>query len=140
MKALILALMMAAAPSVVIADELRTADDAVALADKAMAKIVAEGIRAGMDSMKPFWVVPEAEVDAMIGKGELQMPVIQARFGKPAGYELLHRKQVGESLLKVVYLQKFEKHAMVMNFVFYRSKAGWTLNSFNFKDDLGEVL
>ena len=90
--------------------------------------------------MKSYTVVPAAEYDAMIGQAELRQPMMLARFGKSIGYELIRNDAVGKSLVHVVYLQRFERHATVWRFIFYRTNAGWTLNSFKYVDDITAAL
>lgn len=66
----------------------------------------------------------------------MQQPMLLARSGKSIGYELLRNDTVGDSLAQVIYLQRFEKHAMVWRFILYRGADGWTINSFKYVDDI----
>lgn len=106
------------------------------ITEQTMKTVVAGDLRGGLELARPYVVVPPAEFDALIGQAELQFPMMTARFGKPVGYELLYEKEVGQSLLKVVYLYRFERHATVWNFYFYRGSGGWVLNSFHFDDEI----
>ncbi len=133
-SAIFLALALLASPG--IAAELESSDSAVALTDRVMKQVTAGDLRGGLTLAKPYTIVPAAEFDAMVGQGELQMPVMTARFGKSIGYELLRKEAVGDSLVQVVYLQRFEKHATVWRFILYRGSKGWVVNSFKFVDDI----
>ena len=116
--------------------ELASADDAVKLTEDVMVRVSSGDLRGGMELAKPYTIVPPAEFDAMIGQAELQMPMMVARFGESVGSELIHNDSVGESLMQIIQLHKFEKHATVWRFIFYRGKEGWVLNSFHYADDI----
>lgn len=134
----LLLLVLAAYPSQ--AAELPDATAAVALSDRIMQKAAEGDVRAALELGRPYIVIPHSEFDSMLGQAELQLPMIAVRFGKPIGYEFLRNDTVGDSLVQTVYLQKFEKHAMVWRFVFYRNEKGWVLNSFKYADDLSSLL
>ena len=122
------------------AAEFKSPDAAVALADKVMAQVAAGDLRGGLEALKPHTVVPTAEFEAMIGQAELQQPMLSARFGKSIGYELLRNDTVGQSLIQLIYLHKYERHATVWRFIFYRTDSGWTLNTFKYVDDITMAL
>lgn len=122
------------------AEVFKDLDAAVALTDQTM-KLVAKGdLKAGFGLIKPFTVVPDAEVDAMLGKAEGMQPMLVGRFGQSLGYELVRREAASPSLVRVVYLQKFELHAMVWRFTLYHGADGWTINTFAFKDDIADAF
>jgi hypothetical protein len=118
------------------AERLESLDSAIALTDRVMKLVSSGDMKGGFDLLKPYSVVPDAEVDAASGQAELQKPLFLGRFGKNIGYELIRKDEVGSSLAQVIYLQKFEKHAMVWHFILYRGNDGWTVNSFKFVDDI----
>lgn len=123
-----------------VAAELPDPDAAVALVDKVMTKVAAGDLRGGMEIAKPYTIVPAAEFDAAIGQAEMQAPIFLSRFGKSIGHELIRNDSVGQSLIQIVELQKFQKHAMVWRFIFYRGEGGWVLNSFKYADDISSVF
>lgn len=100
-------------------------------------KLISSGdLKGGFELVKPYTVIPPAEVDVMLGQVEMQKPLVLSRFGKNIGYEMVHNDAIGGSLARVVYLQKFEKHAMVWTFILYRGDDGWTVNTFRYVDDI----
>ena len=101
-----------------------------------MVRVSSGDLRGGMELAKPYTIVPPAEFDAMIGQAELQMPMMVARFGQSVGSELVRNDSVGQSLMQIIQLHKFEKHATVWRFIFYRGNEGWVLNSFHYADDI----
>src|ERR1051326_4702589 len=106
------------------------------LVEQVMAKVGAGDLEGGLSLAKPYLVMPEAEVNAIIEQAKLQQPLMQARFGKPVGAEFVAEKNLGKSLYGVLYLQKFEKHALRWRFVFYSASGKWTLNAVNFDDKI----
>ena len=135
----VLALAMLFSPSVHAA-KLETIDSAVAVTDQIMKHVVAGDLKGGFELAKPHAAVPAAEIDAILGQAELLQPMLVTRFGKSLGYEQIRNDAVGSSLAQIVYIQRFEKHAMVWRFVLYRGNDGWIINSFKFEDDIGSAF
>ncbi len=115
-------------------------DAAKALAASVMHKVAAGKTQEGLDLVKPYLMIPIAEFNVMKNQFTMQAPVIEQRFGKAIGVELVKTEEVGRSLMLIVYLQKFEKHAMRWKFYFYKPKKGWTLNTFNFDDKIQRLF
>jgi len=106
------------------------------LTDQVMAKVASGDFNAGLNLMKPYLIIPESEFNVMLEQTKLQLPAIQGRFGKTVGSEFISEKMVGKSLMKIVQIQKFEKHIMRWRFIFYNPGGGWVLNTFNFDDKI----
>jgi hypothetical protein len=109
-------------------------EDIKKVTDAVMAKVGKGDSEAGLKSFKSLTVIPEAEFDAMVGQAALQAPMIAARFGQVIGHEFIREDRIGESLARITYIQRFEKHAMRWMFYVYRGKTGWVINSFRFDD------
>ncbi len=90
--------------------------------------------------MKPYMIIPDAEFDVMKDQLATQAPVITKKFGKSIGSEFIKITEVGKSLMRVVYIQKFEKSIIRWGFYFYRPKDRWTLNSFRTDTDLNQLF
>lgn len=134
-----LALALLLTPSVSAA-KLESIDAAIAVTDQIMKRVVAGDLKGGFELAKPHAAVPAAEVDAIVGQAELMQPMLVARFGKSIGYEQIRNDAVGSSLAQIVYIQRFEKHAMVWRFILYRGSDGWIINSFKYEDDIGSAF
>ena len=61
-------------------------------------------------------------------------------FGESAGVELVSRHAAGDSLLRFVYLEKFEQGAFVWTFTAYRARDEWRFLAINFTNDLDTVF
>ncbi|HEX9445421.1 MAG TPA: hypothetical protein VGA73_14965 [Candidatus Binatia bacterium] len=106
------------------------------LVEQAMAKVGSGDLEGGLLLMKPYAVMPESEFNVILEQAKLQLPLLQGRFGKSLGAEFINERAVGRSLFQIVYLQKFEKHAMRWRFLFYGVNGKWSLNAINSDDKI----
>ena len=118
------------------AEGLQSPKEARAFTDQVMAKVASGQLDSAIAEMKRYPLVPEAEIDASVGQFRLQLPAIAQRFGSIIGSEFVREDRVGESLLRITYLQRFERHTMKWLFYFYRGSNGWVLNTFRFDDNI----
>jgi hypothetical protein len=122
------------------ADTLKSPVEARQLTDRVMAKVGEGDIENGIRLTKPFLIIPPAEFDAMLEQLKLQLPVMSQRFGKSIGAEFIREDKVGENLLRIIQVHRFEKHPMRWSFYFYRGKSGWVLNTFKTDDDIRQLF
>lgn len=123
-----------------LADTLKSPIEARQLTDRVMIKVGMGDVENGVRLIKPYLIIPSSEFEAMIEQLKLQSPAILHRFGKSIGYEFIREDRVGENLLRIVQIQRFEKHVMRWNFYFYRGKNGWVLNTFKSDDDIRQIF
>ncbi len=117
-------------------DALSSKTEAKNLAKSIMELIGKGDIQNGLKLAKPYLIIPAHEFEGVLNSLKMQAPVIEQRFGKTIGMEFAKIEESGESLMLVVYLQKFEKHLMRWKFYFYKGKDGWVLNTFNTDDQI----
>ncbi len=55
-------------------------------------------------------------------------------YGKVIGYEFLLEEMFGDSVIRLVYLLKSEKHPTFWEFYFYKPKSEWFLSNILFND------
>ena len=60
-------------------------------------------------------------------------------FGKILGHEFLSEKQIGSSIVRLVYILKSEKGPTVWEFYFYKPKDSWFLAKVTFNDHFGSL-
>lgn len=116
------------------AQGLPTVADVKAKTYTVMELVVKGDIEAGLKAFKPLTIIPTAEFDAMVGQAVNQMPLITSRFGASLSQEFIKEVKVGQSLAELVYIHRFDKHAMRWQFFLYRGKDGWVINTFRFDD------
>lgn len=118
------------------ADTLPNKDGAKKLAESVMKKVEVGKSAEALDLLKPYLIIPVAEFDVMKNQLTMQAPMVEQRFGKTISVELADIEEVGDSLMLVMYIQKFEKHLMRWKFYFYKPKDSWVLNTLNTDDKI----
>ena len=136
MRFIFLLLALSLLSSLSVAAELKNVDDAVALTDQVMKRVAESDMHSGIMLIKPYSLVPQSELDTMIKNAEAAMPQIIEKFGKVIGYEHIRNETAGSSLVRVAYLHRFERHAVVWQFILYKNLNGWIVSSVTFNDDI----
>lgn len=94
------------------AETVKDTDEARRLTDRVMAMVGKGDIESGIRMTKQFLIIPAAEFDVMLDQLKMQQPAMTQRFGRSIGYEFIREDKVGESLLRIIYVHRFEKHLM----------------------------
>lgn len=123
-----------------LADTLPSKEKAKELAKSVMAEMGKGNMEAGTKLTKPYLIVPDDEYFALIDQMKVQQPVIEQRFGKTISVEVAAIEEVGESLMLILYLQKFDKHVLRWKFYFYKPRNEWVLNTFTFDDQIQSMF
>ncbi len=110
------------------------------LTDVVMTKVGSGDLEGGLKAFRHLTVIPAPEFDSMVGQAALQAPLMASRFGQVIGHEFIGEDRIGESLARLNYIQRFEKHAMRWTFYLYRGKSGWVINTFRFDDKWPEMF
>jgi hypothetical protein len=118
------------------AENFATDKDLKPFTDKVMDLVVKGDLKKAFETMKPYVVVSEADMQTAEQKSETQREQFTERYGAPIGYEFIAQKATGESLIRIVYIEKLEKQALVWAFYFYKAKSGWMLNSVIWDDQM----
>jgi hypothetical protein len=105
-------------------------------AEAVMGTVGAGDLDGAFKAMKPYVTIPDAEVDALVVGTKAQRSKAGSRFGKTVGAECVDEKKVGQSLIRVICLEKTEQHALPWMFYFYKTPRGWVLNSFVWNDNV----
>jgi hypothetical protein len=124
-SSVILLLMMAASAK---ADVFVSENDLRPFTDKIMEMVIKGELKKAFNTIKPYIVTSEAELQAAAQNSETQRIQLGERYGAPIGYEFIGQKKVGDSLVRIIYLEKLEKQALIWAFYFYKSKNGWVIN------------
>ena len=118
------------------AKKLSTQTDTKALADKMLSHFIKKEFTEGMAVAKPYWPLPQVELDNLIKTIEKQWPIVDKRFGQAVGSELVTEQKIGDSFLRYYYLHKFRNHAIYWKITFYKPEDKWVVNGVSFKDNL----
>lgn len=57
-------------------------------------------------------------------------------YGRPAGCEVIDDKNFGGDVVRATVVLKLERHPLVWEFFFYRSKERWLLSGVKFNDEM----
>ena len=82
------------------------------------------------------WPFPVAELKQAQEQAEKNQVFVEERLGQPCGYRLVKEEVVPEVCLRHTYVIKYEKHLVRWQFVFYKAKDRWQLNSFKWDDSI----
>jgi hypothetical protein len=59
-----------------------------------------------------------------------------AALGSPLGFEFVKEQRYGESVVRVVYILKYDKGPIMWEFYFYKPKSDWIMINMEFNDRL----
>lgn len=118
------------------AETLKDKEAVKQLAKSVMVKVADGNVEEGISLVKPYFIIPDHEFEGMLSSLRMQAPAIEQRFGKTIGAEFVAIEEVGDSLMLIMYMQKFEKHVMRWKFYFYKPNNSWVLNTFNTDDKI----
>ena len=135
MRVWIIGLMFIVAQSVSAAP-LKNIPETKSLSNKIMQYFLKAEFDKGLNIAKVHWPLPPVEIDGLANQINTQWSVVQQRFGKPTGLELIKEERLGKSFVRFYYLHKFENHAIYWRFTYYKPKNEWKVNGITFQDDL----
>lgn len=111
------------------------------LADRAVASAQRENFDDAYGAVKPYWPLAAVEIDGLANQMRTQWPMVQQRYGKSLATEFIKEEKVGDSFVRYIYLQKFERHALRWIFTFYRPAGeGWLVNGVSWDDGVAELF
>jgi hypothetical protein len=115
-------------------------DAAMSLSDRMMRGIVQGNVREAIGLALPHVVMTAEQMEALIQQIEQQKPIRDARYGASVDYELIRNDTIHDSLIRAIFLHRFERHAVVWQFVWYRGKDGWLLSNISYTDQLPQLF
>ncbi|WP_434946967.1 DUF2059 domain-containing protein [Luteimonas sp. SDU82] len=114
-------------------------DDVVALSDRVMQSVGSDS-QAAFDLLRPNSIIAAGQMDNLATKLGDAMANAEARYGSILDYELLRNDTVGDSVVRLMFIQRREFYGVNWQFVWYRGAGGWLLSGFRFGDDLGALF
>ena len=118
------------------AGTLKREDDLRPFVDSVMKNVASGDLQSAFETMRPFIVISENELQSAALASKTQREQFGNRYGKTIGTEFIAQQKVGDSLVRIIYIEKTEKHALPWYFYFYKSQMGWVLNTFNWNDQM----
>lgn len=103
-------------------------------ADTFMEKAGKGDLTEAYDFIKPYASMNSVDVDSAADESKQQRQKFAMRYGPSKGYQFISEKKVGDSLYRLLYIEKAEKQAVPWVFYFYKSDKEWRLDEFNWTD------
>jgi len=119
---------------------LRSKEDAADLVDTFMANLTAGDAKGAYRLAGKHRQMPASEFGAWMSEGEKRRLELRRSFGLSLGFERVANEQVGERVLRISQLERFDKGALVWRFVFYRAENTWKLVSVTEESDLNTLF
>lgn len=106
------------------------------VAIEAMDRLAGGDLAGTFAYLKNHTPLSEAEFNSLEALAKSQRDVVIGRYGQPLGeVEFAGKEMVGESLLRLAYLEKFERHALAWRLDFYRGPKGWLLTGLSWNNN-----
>lgn len=118
------------------AETLKAEEDLRPFVDSVMKNVASGDLQSAFKTMQPFVIISENEFQSAALASKTQREQFGNRFGKTIGAEFIAQQKVGDSLIRIVFIEKTEKHALPWYFYFYKSQNGWVLNTFSWNDQM----
>lgn len=88
--------------------------------------------------LKPYWPLPENELNSFENKTEQYINLLTGRFGNTETVVKIKEETIKDFAIRETYILKFEKSAIRLIFTFYKNNTGWILNAFKWDDSFTE--
>lgn len=98
-------------------------------------------LNAAYNALKVYSSLSPAEIDAGAQATQQQRtPVFLARYGKTVGISYIGKKKLGDSLLRITYVERGANHPLPWTFYFYLTADGWVLSQFGWSDQSASLF
>jgi hypothetical protein len=119
---------------------LKNRKDAEWLCELFMVKLVELGTEEAFMTLRPYSVVTEENFEIFVDQADKIIETVKPDYGAVVGHVLLQERSVKDTVLRYVYLLKFEKYALRWMFYFYRADDEWLFSEFNVDNKLYELF
>jgi hypothetical protein len=110
------------------------------LSDKVMDDAMRGNYRHAFERFRPHWTLKPEELESAIKKIQEGIKLLNKRFGKPIGYQLMKTKKGDDFLVRYVYVMKYQRALVRWNFTYYKPKNRWIVLSVTFDDGYAAFL
>ncbi|GGP03332.1 hypothetical protein GCM10010992_11310 [Cloacibacterium rupense] len=113
----------------------RTKEEVKSFSEDVMNSFSKKDFKNAYAILRMKWILPENELDQLEGLTMKQMNMVTSRYGEIVGYEFYKDLAINETLLRKIYILKFENSPIIFSFTYYNSGKGWILNGFKYSDE-----
>jgi hypothetical protein len=97
-------------------------------------------IQEALQLFKQNTVMSPATIDTLQVSINDQFDKIFSAYGKMLSYEFVTERKIKDFIAKRFFILKFDKYYLKFDFTLYNNGKGWTITSFNYNEDLIEIL
>jgi hypothetical protein len=90
--------------------------------------------------LKQNSVLESEKLDTLLVTFENHSHNVFPAYGKMLFGEFINERKIKDFIAKRFYILKFDKYPVKFDFTLYKGANGWTITSFNYNDDLMELL
>jgi hypothetical protein len=90
--------------------------------------------------VKPYWFFSEDELETVVAQTAQQRNLLANRLGKSIGFTLVRREVVADTLLRLVYVERFENTGLRWMFTFNKVKDVWKFNGFTWDEEIAKLF
>ncbi len=110
------------------------------LVSKVMANVEKADLLSAFATIKPYMPVTSADFDKMALQYKTVIEQYLTKYGNPTAVIFIDSKKIGESVMRVRYIETNDKYAHTWSFYFHKIKDGWVINSFNWDDSIQKLF
>ena len=118
----------------------RTEADALQLAQQFLENVMAGEYQAAFVLIRPYFPISPQRFARLQEEVAKQHGLAELQFGKPVGSDYVDTQRIGQTMLRVRILEKFDLDVTYWEFVFYRPAEGWILNGVGCDDAVRELF
>ncbi len=120
---------------------LHTEKDVQNLCENALSHIVNGDVAQAITTLRPYATsISKDDVDSLESHLLGQASTIRESYGDAIGYVLISKENLKDTLLKEVYIVKYERHLIRWSFIFYKPYDAWILDFFNYDDSVEDLF
>jgi len=113
-----------------------TKEDVKVKVEEFMELIGVDEVDEAFQILKPYWIFPENEWTQLQIETSQKMVMVKPRLGQTVGYDFVGAETVGDTVLRLIYIQKLERHLIRWIFIFYKPYDRWILNACRWNDEI----
>lgn len=127
-------------PMTGMAEKLNTPEQTLAVCTQIATFFSAGDYDGAYEGLIGYWPLPKEEIQNLGYQTKSQLSMLGDRFGASIGAEHVRTIEAGKSLVRHIFLIKYEKHALRFSCVFYKPKDKWMINSVLWDDRPQDLL
>lgn len=137
---LILTIFLLVIPNVLSAAEVKTEKQVETITRKCLESIGSGNIDQFISTIEPVWPYSDEELISAKEKVIQKRETNHEKYGKSLGLQHISTDLVADTVMRILYLEKFEKHAVVWKFFYYKPREAWFLNTFSWDGKLHDLF